>query len=57
MMPKRNDLQERQFSANNWITALSHEMGGPAAPLADFRHAYDKEGNKTFENGFAGVTS
>ncbi|KIH77722.1 PEP-CTERM protein-sorting domain-containing protein/RHS repeat-associated core domain-containing protein [Geoalkalibacter ferrihydriticus] len=35
------------YNANNWITQLNHGAG--AALIAGFRHDYDKEGNKRFE--------
>ena len=35
------------YNANNWITSLEHTRG--ATLIAGFRHDYDNEGNKRFE--------
>jgi RHS repeat-associated protein len=38
------------YNANNWITGLEHgRAGSPSQPIASFTHAYDKEGNKRYE--------
>jgi RHS repeat-associated protein len=44
------------YNANNWITDLSHAVGS-ASPLAAFHYAFDKEGNKLYEQKLHSLTN
>lgn len=49
----RNQTAARYgYNANNWITSLNH-VKADLTRIAGFTHAFDNEGNKSFENKLA----